>query len=75
MYAKLLQLSQGGSVSVRELLVRGGGAIVPRNVRKLSEELCTPLSGDVRSPQRLALTRKSHQTTTCLEESLSSRRQ
>jgi hypothetical protein len=50
MYAKLLQLSPGGSVSVRKLLVRGGDAIVLRNVRKLREELCTPLSGDVRSP-------------------------
>jgi hypothetical protein len=48
-------------VSVRELLVRGGGAIVLRNVREPSEELCTPLKGDVRSPQRLALTRKAHQ--------------
>jgi hypothetical protein len=48
-------------MSVRELLVRGEGAIVPRNVREPSEELCTPLSGDVRSPQRLALTRKVHQ--------------
>jgi hypothetical protein len=39
MYAKLLQPSQGGSMNVRKLLVRGGGAIVPRNVRELSEEL------------------------------------
>jgi hypothetical protein len=48
-------------VSVRELLVRGGRAIVLRNVHEPSEELCTPLSGDVRGPQRLALTRKAHQ--------------
>ena len=48
-------------MSVRELLVRGGSAIVPRNVREPSEKLRTPLSGDVRSPQRLALTRKAHQ--------------
>jgi hypothetical protein len=48
-------------VSVRELPVRGGGAIVPRNVGEPSEELCTPLRGDVRSPQRLTLTRKAHQ--------------
>jgi hypothetical protein len=48
-------------VSIRELLVRGGRAIVPRNVRETSEELHTPVSGDVRSPQRLALTRKAHQ--------------
>jgi hypothetical protein len=48
-------------VSVRELLVRGGRAIVPRNVREPSEELHTPISGDVRGPQRLALTRKAHQ--------------
>jgi hypothetical protein len=41
MYAKLLQPRQGGSVSVRELLVRGERAIVPRNVRKPSEELRT----------------------------------
>jgi hypothetical protein len=63
MYAKLLQPSQGGFVSVCGLLVQGGGkgAIVPRNVREPREELCTPLSGDVRSPQWLALTRKAHQ--------------
>jgi hypothetical protein len=48
-------------VSVRELLVRGGHAIVPRNVRESNEELRTPVSGDVRGPQRLALTRKAHQ--------------
>ena len=48
-------------MSVRELLVRDGGAIVPRNVREPTEKLCTPLSGDVRSPHRLALTRKAHQ--------------
>jgi hypothetical protein len=48
-------------VSVRELLVRGGGAIVLRNVREPSEELRMPLGGDVRRPQRLALTRKAHQ--------------
>jgi hypothetical protein len=48
-------------VSVRELLVRGGRAIVPRNVCERSEELHTPVSGDVRGPQRLALTRKAHQ--------------
>jgi hypothetical protein len=61
MYAKRLQPSQGGSVSVRELLVWGGRAIVPRNVREPSEELRTPISGDVRGPQRLSLTRKAHQ--------------
>jgi hypothetical protein len=48
-------------VSVRKLLVRGWGAIVPRNVREPNEELRTPLGGDVHSPQRLALTRKAHQ--------------
>jgi hypothetical protein len=48
-------------MNVRELLVRGGGAIVPRNVRELSEELHTPLSGDVRRPQQLVLTSKAHQ--------------
>jgi hypothetical protein len=48
-------------VSIRELLVRGGRAIVLRNVRESSEELRTPVSGDVRGPQRLALTRKAHQ--------------
>jgi hypothetical protein len=48
-------------VSVRELLVRGGRATVPRNVREPSEELRTPLSGDVCGPQWLALTRKAHQ--------------
>jgi hypothetical protein len=48
-------------VNVHELLVRGGGAIVPRNVHEPSEEHCTPLRGDVRRPQRLALTRKAHQ--------------
>jgi hypothetical protein len=61
MYAKLLQPRQGGSVSVRELLVRGGRAIVPRNVREPSKELLTLVSGDVCGPQRLALTRKAHQ--------------
>jgi hypothetical protein len=48
-------------VSVRELLVWGGGAIVLRNVREPSEELRTPLGGDVHNPQRLAITRKAHQ--------------
>jgi hypothetical protein len=48
-------------VNIRELLVRGGHAIVLRNVRERSEELHTPVRGDVRGPQRLALTRKVHQ--------------
>jgi hypothetical protein len=48
-------------VSVRELLVQGGRAIVPKNDRELSEELRTTVSKDVRGPQRLALTRKAHQ--------------
>jgi hypothetical protein len=48
-------------VNVREILVWGGGVIVPRNIREPSEELRMPLSGDVRRPQRLALTRKAHQ--------------
>jgi hypothetical protein len=61
MYAKLLQPRQGGSVSVRELLVQGGRIIVPRNVREPSEELHTPISGDVLGPQRLSLIRKAHQ--------------
>jgi hypothetical protein len=47
-------------VSIRELLVRGGGVIVLRNVREPSEELSTPLVGDVHSPQWLARTRKAH---------------
>jgi hypothetical protein len=47
-------------VRVRELLVRGGRAIVPRNVHEPSEELRTSVSGDVRGPQRLALIRKAH---------------
>jgi hypothetical protein len=59
MYAKLMQPSQGGSVNVRVLLVRS--VIVPRNVRELSEELCMPISGDVRSSQRFTLIRKAHQ--------------
>jgi hypothetical protein len=56
MYAKL-----GGSVNIRELLVLGRGTIFPRNIREASEELRMPLSGDVRRPQRLVLTRKAHQ--------------
>jgi hypothetical protein len=60
-YAKLLKPRQGGSVNVHELLVQGGRVIVPRNVRELSEELRTAVSGDVRDPQGLALTRKAHQ--------------
>jgi hypothetical protein len=48
-------------VTVRELLVRGGRAIVLRNVSEPSEELRTPVSGDVLGPQRLALIRKAHQ--------------
>jgi hypothetical protein len=48
-------------VSIRELLVRGGGAILPRNVRESSKELSNTLVGDVHSSQRLARTRKSHQ--------------
>jgi hypothetical protein len=48
-------------MSVCELLVWGGHAIVPRNVCEPSEGLRTPISGDVRGPQRLALTRKAHQ--------------
>jgi hypothetical protein len=48
-------------VNVRELRVRGGRAIIPRNVREPSEELRTPVSGDACGPQRLALTRKAHQ--------------
>jgi hypothetical protein len=63
----MLQPSQGGSVSIRELLVRGGGAIVPRNAREWSEELCMPPIRDVRSPQRLTLTRKAHQHRRVLE--------
>jgi hypothetical protein len=47
-------------VSVRELLVRGRGVIVLRNIREPSEEIRTLLGGDVRSPQRLALTMKAH---------------
>jgi hypothetical protein len=54
-------------VSVRELLVRSGRTIIPRNVREPSEELRTPVSGDVRGPQRLALTRKAHQQQRVLE--------
>jgi hypothetical protein len=46
---------------VRELLVLGGGAIVLRNIREPSEELRTPLSGDVRRPRWFTLTRKAHQ--------------
>jgi hypothetical protein len=47
-------------VHIRELLVRGGRAIVPRNVREPSEEFRMPVSGDVCGPQRLTLTRKAH---------------
>jgi hypothetical protein len=52
MYAKLLQPRQGGSVSVRELLVRGGRAIVrgtfanrARNSVRQSAEMFAALSG------------------------------
>jgi hypothetical protein len=49
-------------VSVRELLVRGGGTIVPRDVREPSKELNTPVVGrDVYNPHRLALIKKAHQ--------------
>jgi hypothetical protein len=48
-------------VTVRELLVRGGRAIDPRNIREPSKELRTPVSRDVLSPQWLVLTRKAHQ--------------
>jgi hypothetical protein len=56
-----MQPRQGGSVSIRELLVRGGRVIVLRNARESSEELCTPVSGDVLGSQRLAPIRKTHQ--------------
>jgi hypothetical protein len=49
-------------VSVRKRLVRRGGAIVPQNIRELSEKLLTPSAGrDVHSPHHLTLTRKAHQ--------------